>query len=112
LSAVASPIPRQDYANFKVGLQQGFPLGEMGFNDKFALQNIWLFSNSRRAGFAGDGCCGASDFRPLASAPRATVTGRLALRLYSLFGAKAGLYLTAAIATKVAPFSRPSWASF
>jgi hypothetical protein len=26
----------------------------MGFNDKFALQKIWLFSNSRRAGFAGD----------------------------------------------------------
>jgi hypothetical protein len=28
----------QDYADFKVGLQQGFALSEMGFNDKFALQ--------------------------------------------------------------------------
>jgi hypothetical protein len=39
-------------------LQQGFAAGEMGFNDKFALQTIlkvlvrfgsWLFSNSGRA---------------------------------------------------------------
>jgi hypothetical protein len=40
-----------------VALQQGFATGEMGFNDKFALQKIlngpcpgsWLFSNSGRA---------------------------------------------------------------
>jgi hypothetical protein len=41
-----------------VGLQQGFAPGEMGFNDKFALQKIlnclvrfesWLFSSSERA---------------------------------------------------------------
>jgi hypothetical protein len=28
------------YADFKVGLHQGFTTGEMGFNDKFALQKI------------------------------------------------------------------------
>jgi hypothetical protein len=40
-----------------VALQQGFATGEMGFNDKFALQKIlngpcpgsWLFSNSGRS---------------------------------------------------------------
>jgi hypothetical protein len=42
-------------------LQQGFAASEMGLNDKFALQKIWLFSNSGRAGLAGDGCCGAWD---------------------------------------------------
>jgi hypothetical protein len=43
---------------YKLKLQQGFASGEMGFNDKFALQKIlngpcplrrvWLFSNSVR----------------------------------------------------------------
>jgi len=55
-------------------LQQGFATGEMGFNDKFALQTIlngvrfgsWLFSNSGGTlAFAGDGCCGGWDFRSL-----------------------------------------------
>jgi hypothetical protein len=30
----------QGYAGIKVGLHQGFATGEMGFNDKFALQKI------------------------------------------------------------------------
>jgi hypothetical protein len=30
----------QGYAGIKVGLQQGYSTGEMGFNDKFALQKI------------------------------------------------------------------------
>jgi hypothetical protein len=30
----------QDYADFQVRLQQGFAIGGMGFNDKFALQKI------------------------------------------------------------------------
>jgi hypothetical protein len=36
---IAHPKAR-DYADFKVGLQQGFATDEMGFNDKFALQKI------------------------------------------------------------------------
>jgi hypothetical protein len=42
----------QDYANFQVGLQQGFAPGEMGCNDKFAVLvrfGFWPFSNSGRA---------------------------------------------------------------
>jgi hypothetical protein len=57
-SAVASPIQGYDYAGIKVGLQQGFVAGEMGFNDKFELQKSstvlvrfgsWLFANSTPA---------------------------------------------------------------
>ena len=51
--AVASPYPKaRDPPVFKVGLQQGFATGEMGFNDKFAVFvrfGSWLFSNSGRA---------------------------------------------------------------
>jgi hypothetical protein len=51
----------------------------MGFNDKFAVLvrfGSGPFSNSGRAGFARDGCCGAWDFGALlAPAPRAIVTG-------------------------------------
>jgi hypothetical protein len=41
---------------FKVGLQQGFATGEMGFNDKFALQKqraISQWVNSGRLSFNG-----------------------------------------------------------
>jgi hypothetical protein len=37
-SAVASPIQGLGLRGIKAGLQQGFAPGEMGFNDKFALQ--------------------------------------------------------------------------
>ena len=49
-------------------LQQQFAAGEMGFDDQFAILvrfGSWLFSNSGRADFAGDGCCGGWDFRAL-----------------------------------------------
>jgi hypothetical protein len=35
----AVPLPKlRTNADFKVGLQQGFATGEMGFNDQFAPQ--------------------------------------------------------------------------
>jgi hypothetical protein len=48
-----------------VGLQQGFVIGEMGFNINLRCRfGSWLFSNSgRTTGFADDGCRGAWDFR-------------------------------------------------